>query len=123
MHKPIKYVEKGLTVAAKGAWSVFNALNSVKPNPAFTPKWSEFPLQKSWQKVKPQLGWPRETDSLCPNCVREARQAIVDGKQDYKILLDQKVGEIKATITEKDGKIVQKVDREFMDPVDFSKLK
>src|SRR5215212_10046892 len=106
MHKPIKYVEKGVTLAARGAWVVFDALNSIKPNPAFTPKWSELPLQKSWQKVKPPLGWPRETDSLCPNCVREARQAIVDGKEDYKILLNEKVGEIKATITEKDGKIV-----------------
>src|SRR5437868_2976080 len=106
MHKPIKYVEKGITVAARGAWALFDTLNSIKPNAAFTPKWSELPLQKSWQKVKPPLSWPRETDSLCPNCVREARQAIVDGKQDYKILLDEKVGEIKATITEKDGKIV-----------------
>ena len=34
------------------------------------------PLQKSWQKVKPPLGWPRETDSLCPVCVREARQDL-----------------------------------------------
>ena len=82
MHKPIKYAEKGLTYAAKGAWVAFEALNRINPNPAFTPKWSELPLQKSWQKVKPPLGWPRETDSLCPNCVREARQAIVDGKQD-----------------------------------------
>jgi len=110
MHKPIKYVEKGLTVAARGAWAVFDTLNRIKPNPAFTPKWSELPLQKSWQKVKPPLGWPRETDSLCPNCVREARQAIVDGKQDYKILLNEKVGEIKAVITEKDGKIVMMKD-------------
>jgi tetraether lipid synthase len=106
MHKPIKYVEKGLTVAAKGAWLAFDALNRIKPNGTFTPKWSDLPLQKSWQKVKPPLGWPRETDSLCPSCVREARQAIVDGKQDYRILLNDKVGEIKATITEKDGKIV-----------------
>src|SRR5260221_83789 len=110
MHKPIKYVEKGITIAAKGAWPVFDTLNQIKPNAAFTPKWSELPLQKSWQKVKPPLGWPRETDSLCPNCVREARQAIVDGKQDYKILLNEKVGEIKAVITEKDGKIVMVKD-------------
>ena len=75
---------------------MFDALNSIKPNGAFTPKWSELPLQKSWQKVKPPLGWPRETDSLCPDCVREARQEILDGKRDYKILLNEKVGEIKA---------------------------
>ena len=84
MHKPVKYVEKGLTYAAQGAWVVFDALNSIKPNEAFTPKWSDKPLLKSWQKVKPPLGWPRETDSLCPVCVREARQEILDGKRDYK---------------------------------------
>jgi uncharacterized radical SAM superfamily Fe-S cluster-containing enzyme len=110
MHKPIKYVEKGLSYAARGAWTVFDTLNRIGPNPAFTPRWSDLPLQKSWQKVKPPLGWPRETDSLCPNCVREARQAIVDGKQDYRILLNEKVGEIKATILEKDGKIVMVKD-------------
>ncbi len=60
------------------------------------PKWSEKPLLKSWQKVKPPLGWPRETDSLCPVCVREARQEILDGKRDYKVLLTEKIGEIKA---------------------------
>ena len=60
--------------------------------------------------MKPPLGWPRETDSLCPICVREARQEIVDGKRDYKILLNEKVGEIKATIIERDGKILMVKD-------------
>ena len=60
--------------------------------------------------MKPPLGWPRETDSLCPVCVREARQEIVDGKRDYKILLNEKVGEIKATIIERDGKILMVKD-------------
>ncbi|HTI38153.1 MAG TPA: radical SAM protein [Vicinamibacterales bacterium] len=110
MHKPIKYAEKAFTYAARGAWHVYDGLNSIRPNGTFTPKWSDLPLQKSWQKVKPPLGWPRETDSLCPKCVREARQAIVDGKQDYKILLNEKVGEIKATILEKDGKIMMVKD-------------
>ena len=110
MHKPIKYVEKGVTFAAKGAWVVFDALNSIKPNEGFTPKWSEKPLLKSWQKVKPPLGWPRETDSLCPTCVREARQEILDGKRDYKILLTEKIGEIKAQIIERDGKILMVKD-------------
>ncbi|HTG99442.1 MAG TPA: radical SAM protein [Vicinamibacterales bacterium] len=106
MYKPIKYVEKGLTLAARGAWTVFDTLNSIAPAQAFTPKWSEKPILKSWQKVKPPLGWPRETDSLCPKCVREARQEILDGKRDYKILLNEKVGEIKAQIIERDGKIL-----------------
>jgi len=110
MHKPIKYVEKGLTYAARGAWTVFDAVNQIRPNPSFTPQWSDKPLLKSWQKVKPPLGWPRETDSLCPTCVREARQEILDGKKDVSILLNEKVGEIKAIITEKNGKIVMVKD-------------
>ena len=106
MHKPVKYVEKGLTYAAKGAWVVFDALNSIRPNDGFIPSWSDKPLLKSWQKVKPPLGWPRETDSLCPVCVREARQEILDGKRDYKILETEKIGEIKAQIIERDGRIL-----------------
>jgi 7,8-dihydro-6-hydroxymethylpterin dimethyltransferase len=110
MHKPIKYAEKGLTYVAKAAWTVFDAANRINPNQSFTPKWSEKPLLKSWQKVKPPLGWPRETDSLCPVCVREARQEILDGKRDYRILLSEKVGEIKAQIIERDGKILMVKD-------------
>ena len=52
--------------------------NSINPNPSFTPKWSDKPLLKSYEKVKPKLGWPRETDSLCPKCVPAIRQQILD---------------------------------------------
>jgi len=110
MQRPIKYAEKGLAVTANGLWQVFSTLNSIRRNPSFTPKWSEKPLNKSWEKTKPPLGWPRQTDSLCPTCTREARQAIIDGKQDVSILLNEKVGEIKAQIIERDGKILMVKD-------------
>jgi uncharacterized radical SAM superfamily Fe-S cluster-containing enzyme len=110
MHRPIKYVEKALAVAANGAWVVFSNLNRISQNPSFTPKWSDKPLLKSYQKTKPPLGWPRETDSLCPVCTREARQDILDGKKDVSVLLNEKVGEIKATILERDGKILMVKD-------------
>jgi uncharacterized radical SAM superfamily Fe-S cluster-containing enzyme len=42
--------------------------------------------------------------------VREARQEILDGKRDVSVLLNERVGEIKATIVEKDGKIVMVKD-------------
>jgi uncharacterized radical SAM superfamily Fe-S cluster-containing enzyme len=106
MPKAIKYVEKAVTVAANGAWHVFDRLNSIKPNASFTPKWSDKPLLKSYEKQKPPLGWPRTTDSLCPKCVPEIRQQIVDGKLPHEILLNEKVGEIKAQIVERDGKIL-----------------
>src|SRR5580704_16877149 len=106
MHKPIKYVEKAVTVAAGAAWHVFNTFNSIKPNPSFTPKWSEKPLLKSWEKQKPTLGWPRTTDSLCPKCVPDIRNKIVNGEVPVEILRNEKVGEIKALIIERDGKIL-----------------
>jgi len=110
MHKPIKYVEKVFTYVAKGAWVVFDKLNSVNQRPAITPKWADKPLLKSYQKTKPPLGWPRTTDSLCPKCVPEIRKQIVDGKLPYEILLNEKVGEIKAQIIERDGKILMVKD-------------
>jgi uncharacterized radical SAM superfamily Fe-S cluster-containing enzyme len=110
MHKPIKYVEKAVTVAAGAAWQVFNTFNSIKPNPSFTPKWSEKPLLKSWEKQKPPLGWPRTTDSLCPRCVPEIRTKIVNGEVPVEILKNEKVGEIKAQIVERDGKILMVKD-------------
>jgi len=106
MHKPVKYFEKAVALGANGVWQVFDRLNQIKQNPSFTPKWSEKPLLKSYQKAKPPLGWPRETDSLCPRCIPEIRQRIVDGEVDYKILLNEPVGEIKAKIIERDGKIL-----------------
>ena len=78
MAKAIKYAEKAAVYAAKGAWAVFERVNRISPNPSFTPKWSDKPLLKSWQKEKPPLGWPRTTDSLCPKCVPGIRKQILD---------------------------------------------
>ncbi|MGD1096624.1 MAG: radical SAM protein [Bryobacteraceae bacterium] len=110
MTKPIKHVEKAVALAANAAWFVFDKVNSIRPNPSFTPKWSDKPLLKSWEKQKPKLGWPRETDSLCPKCVPEIRQQILDGKVPVEILRNEKVGEIKATIIERNGQIVMVKD-------------
>jgi uncharacterized radical SAM superfamily Fe-S cluster-containing enzyme len=100
-----------LVWAATGAWHVFDRLNNIRPNPnTFTPAWSDKPLLKSYQKTKPPLGWPRTTDSLCPRCVPEIRQQILDGKLPHEVLLNQKVGEIKAQIIERDGKILMVKD-------------
>jgi tetraether lipid synthase len=108
--KPIKHVEKAVALAANAAWFVFDKLNSINPNPSFTPKWSDKPLLKSWEKQKPRLGWPRETDSLCPRCVPDIRQQILDGKVPVEILKNEKVGEVRAKIIERDGRIVMVKD-------------
>src|SRR5437879_5192021 len=105
-----KLFEKSLTYGAKAGWAIFSRLNAIAPNKSFTPKWSDKPLLKSYQKEKPPLGWPRTTDSLCPKCIPEIRQQIVDGKLPHEILLNEKVGEIKAQIIERDGQILMVKD-------------
>ncbi|HEY6401437.1 MAG TPA: radical SAM protein [Blastocatellia bacterium] len=110
MRRPVKYFEKGLTCAAGAAWAVFERLNRIRPNPSFTPRWSDKPLLKSWEKTKPTLGWPRTTDSLCPKCVPQIRQRVLDGELPVDVLRNEKVGEIKAQIIERDGKILMVKD-------------
>src|SRR5213079_1205122 len=106
MHKPLKYVDKAISVAAGAAFDVVQFFNKYRPNPSFTPKWSDKPLLKSWQKSKPPLGFPRTTDSLCPKCVIEARNKILSAPTiDPSTLVNEKVGEIKAQIVERDGQI------------------
>src|SRR3974377_1240928 len=110
MHKPIKYAEKALTYAGGAPCFVFDKLNQIHQNPGFVPRWSDKPLLKSWEKTKPPLGWPRETDSLCPRCIPEVRKEILDGKTSLDVLYTQKPGEIKAQVIERDGKILMVKD-------------
>ncbi len=56
MHKPIKYVEKAFTYVARGAWVVFEKLNSINPRPSITPKWADKPLLKSYRKDEAAAG-------------------------------------------------------------------
>ncbi|HEV2860819.1 MAG TPA: radical SAM protein, partial [Pyrinomonadaceae bacterium] len=104
--KPIKHVEKGVAFVAGRLFNTAQFFNQFRPNEAFTPKWSDKPLLKSWQKSKPPLGFPRTTDSLCPKCVIEARAKILSAEViDPSVLVNEKVGEIKAQIIERDGQI------------------
>jgi uncharacterized radical SAM superfamily Fe-S cluster-containing enzyme len=109
--KAIKHVEKGLTAVAGGLFNTIQLVNRYRPNESFTPKWSDKPLLKSWQKSKPPLGFPRTTDSLCPKCVIEARAKILGADViDPTVLVNEKVGEIKATIVERNGQIWMEKD-------------
>jgi len=104
MHKPVKYVEKAVTATAGIVFDVVRFFAG-SDKPSFTPRWSDKPLLKSGNKSKPPLGWPRETDSLCPKCIIEARKKILSGEEDYRTLVQKRVGEIKATILERNGQV------------------
>src|SRR4051794_37175916 len=101
-------LEKLATSTAKAAWPLVKLYNQAFEKPAPHPPWAPGPLLKRRERTFPQLGWPRETDSLCPRCVKETREAILDGKTDLRILIDGKPGEIRAKIVEENGNIVMK---------------
>jgi len=84
---------------------VFDKFNQIGQNPGFTPKWSDKPLLKSWEKMKPPLGWPRETDSLCPAACRKSPSQILDAKTPLESSTPTN-REIKAQVIERDGKIL-----------------
>jgi uncharacterized radical SAM superfamily Fe-S cluster-containing enzyme len=111
MHKPVKYLEKLLVLTASAAWVIFERINRICPNKSFTPQWSDKPLLKSWEKQKPRLGWPRETDSLCPRCVPEIRKQVLDGNALAEVFRETPVpGQIKAQVIERDGRILMVKD-------------
>jgi uncharacterized radical SAM superfamily Fe-S cluster-containing enzyme len=61
---------------------------------------------KRRERSFPPLGWPRETDSLCPACVKDTRAAILAGRADVRVLIDGKPGEVRARIEERAGQVV-----------------
>jgi uncharacterized radical SAM superfamily Fe-S cluster-containing enzyme len=104
-------VERIAAGAARAAWPLVARLNQRFERPSIQPKWAPAPLLKRRERSFPKLGWPRETDSLCPRCVKETRTAILDGTSDLGVLTDPtrgKPGEIKAHIVEESGQIVMK---------------
>jgi uncharacterized radical SAM superfamily Fe-S cluster-containing enzyme len=92
---------------ANAGWNGFQAVNQRVPESAGRqPDWAPGPLLKSRERSRPPLGWPRETDSLCPRCVVETRDAIIRGDRDLADLVDGHVGEIKARILEENGRLL-----------------
>jgi uncharacterized radical SAM superfamily Fe-S cluster-containing enzyme len=100
-----RIVGAGASAVANVAWHAFQSVNRLFPEGSFQPKWAPAPLLKSRERSFPQLGFPRKTDSLCPRCVKEVRDLIIQGEVDWHILVDGKPGEIQASIVERDGKI------------------
>ena len=92
--------------AVKAAWPLVGVLNRAWHRPALHPAWAPAPLIKSTERTYPQLGWPRQTDSLCPRCVKEVREDILSGRRELSELTHGKPGEIRANILERDGQIL-----------------
>ena len=93
------------------AWKTFQAVNTRLPEGASVhPAWAAEPLLKSYERTAPPLGFPRETDSLCPRCVTEVRNAVITGATSLDTLMHAHPGEIKAQIVEDNGRIIMRKD-------------
>ena len=109
---PTRVLTRALTRSAQGVWPLVQRLNKAIERPSAQPAWAPAPLLKRRERTFPQLGWPRETDSLCPRCVKEVRTDILGGKRDLRELVDGKPGEIKASIVEKETTASMRRDEE-----------
>jgi uncharacterized radical SAM superfamily Fe-S cluster-containing enzyme len=92
-----------LRLAANAVWPLVRAYNARFERASPQPKWAPAPLLKRRERSFPPLGWPRETDSLCPRCVTDVRAAILEGRADVRVLMDGRPGEVRAQILEEGG--------------------
>lgn len=105
---------RALARGVRRLWPAVQRLNRAVERPAPRPKWAPAPLLKRRERTFPELGFPRETDSLCPRCVKEVRSDILSGRRDLRELVDGRPGEIRARIVEveRDGKKVVVMEKE-----------
>jgi 7,8-dihydro-6-hydroxymethylpterin dimethyltransferase len=91
------------------AWKAFQTVNTRLPEgEAIRPNWAPGSLLKSYERTAPPLGFPRETDSLCPRCVKEVRDAVISGTTSLETLMNAHPGEVKAQILESDGRVIMR---------------
>jgi len=100
---------KAVSKLADIGWRAFQAVNSALPEgKSIQPEWAAEPLLKSYERTAPPLGFPRETDSLCPSCVKQVRNGVINGDIPLDILMNSHPGEIKAQIVEEDGQVLMR---------------
>ena len=100
---------KAVSKMADLGWKAFQAVNKAIPEGhSIQPAWAAEPLLKSYERSAPPLGFPRETDSLCPACVKSVRNGVINGDIPLNILMDAHPGEIKAQIVEENGQVLMR---------------
>ena len=94
--------------ALNGAWFVSTKLHAILRNrKSPRPSWAPGRLLKSWERMPMQTGVPRTTLSLCPDCNREAVEAVVSGETSIEEFRDTP-GIIEANIVEEAGRILMR---------------
>lgn len=104
-----KVGSKAASKLADLGWKAFQTVNKALPEgKSIQPSWAAEPLLKSYERTAPPLGFPRETDSLCPKCVKQVREGVINKEIPLEILMNSHPGEIKAQILEENGQVIMR---------------
>jgi 7,8-dihydro-6-hydroxymethylpterin dimethyltransferase len=93
---------------SNGVWSVCKRIDDAFPEGNLPrPTWAPGQLLKARQRKPMAAGIPRKTLSLCPDCNRQALNAVVKGQQDIANFRERP-GVIEAEILEEGGRILMR---------------
>ncbi len=93
---------------SSAAWTIASSVNRVLPEGALpAPNWAPGRLLKKHQRTPMGTGVPRRTLSLCPECNREAVEAVIRGQSDVAGFRERP-GIIDAEILEEGGRILMR---------------
>ena len=97
-----------LRSVSNAAWSAARNINSILPACNLPqPSWAPAPLPKSSERAPMTMGVPRRTLSLCPECNREAVEAVTRGESSVDDVRERP-GIIAAEIIEEAGRILMR---------------
>lgn len=97
-----------VAVAANAAWKVARPINRIFPEGQLPkPKWAPAPLVTRARRKHFEVGVPRKTLSLCPDCNREAVEAVLGGKNQLADFRDNP-GVIEAELIEECGRVLMR---------------
>ena len=93
---------------AETFWSLAAFLNRRIPaHPMPQPSWATKPLLSSSEREQLESEYPRNTQSLCPECNKEAVSAVLEGHSSVASFRDNP-GLIEATLVEENGRILMR---------------
>ena len=102
-----KPIELALAGGARLAWPLFQAVNRQFERRSFHPKWSPAPLLKSAANAPGRRSAGRAPPiRSVPSASARRAPGSCPAKQSIESLVNEHVGEIKASILERDGKII-----------------
>src|SRR5713226_2336670 len=97
-----------LRAASNLAWLFSRSVNAILPEGQLPrPSWAPGQLLKSRERIQMTAGIPRKTLSLCPDCNREAADAVVTGLATIADFRDRP-GIIEAEILQEAGRILMR---------------